>query len=185
MPWLVSIRTSGQVMGAFASVATRRSVIFSSEGLELVLVLCGSASSTSSAQKDEAANAPAPFRKPRRPTPFDALFMTFTTLRVRSLSQHRLPLQVLPLIRFVLTLQCRIMRAGVDVARFVFPSLQHHLGPFVMDMDFLRILDNFFNELRWYEVDSLAISEHHIPRHYGRSSNTDGNVYAGQHAVSN
>src|SRR3954452_329604 len=67
------MRTSGHVIGAFARVATRRSVIFSSDGFEFVFVFCGSASSTSSAQNDEAANAPVPFRKPRRPMPFDTL----------------------------------------------------------------------------------------------------------------
>src|SRR3954465_11546874 len=65
------MRTSGHVIGAFATVATLRSVIFNSEGLEFVFVLRGSASSTSSAQKDEAATAPAPFRKLRRPMPLD------------------------------------------------------------------------------------------------------------------
>ena len=38
MPWLVSIRMIGQVIGALATTATRRSVIFRSEGLEAVFV---------------------------------------------------------------------------------------------------------------------------------------------------
>src|SRR5438046_891212 len=51
MPWLVSIRMRGQVIGARATTATRRSVIFRSEGLELVLVFCRAASRVLSAQK--------------------------------------------------------------------------------------------------------------------------------------
>src|SRR6266571_2763163 len=51
MPWLVSMRISGQVIGARATTATRRSVIFKSDGLELVLVFCTAASKVLSAQK--------------------------------------------------------------------------------------------------------------------------------------
>src|SRR5580693_9388492 len=50
MPWLVSMRMRGQVIGALVTTAMRRSVIFRSDGLELVLVFCGRASSVSSAQ---------------------------------------------------------------------------------------------------------------------------------------
>src|SRR5579862_3299095 len=74
MPWLVSMRMSGHVIGARATTATRRSVIFKSEGLELVLVFCGRASRVSSAQKP-AASAPAPFRKERRPARLDGFMM--------------------------------------------------------------------------------------------------------------
>src|SRR5581483_2390464 len=48
MPWLVSMRMIGQVIGARATVATRKSVIFRSDGFEFVLTFCGSASSVSS-----------------------------------------------------------------------------------------------------------------------------------------
>src|ERR1700691_5522941 len=80
MPWFVSIRISGHVIGAFVTTATRKSVIFRSDGLELVLVFCGAASSVSSAQKE----APSPHasvpavdrRKFRRPVNFAvAVFM--------------------------------------------------------------------------------------------------------------
>src|SRR5215471_16828288 len=67
MPWLVSIRISGQFIGARATTATRRSVIFSAEGFELVLVFCGSASSVWSAQKPAPITPAAPFKKERRP----------------------------------------------------------------------------------------------------------------------
>src|SRR5437016_2496992 len=67
MPWLVSMRIIGSVIGAFATVATRRSVIFSSEGLEFVFTFCGTASRVSSAQKPAPANPASPFKKPRRP----------------------------------------------------------------------------------------------------------------------
>ena len=67
MPWLVSMRMMGQVMGARATVATRMSVIFSSEGLELVFTFCGSASRVWSAQKPAPMAAAAPLRKERRP----------------------------------------------------------------------------------------------------------------------
>src|ERR1044072_3813203 len=50
------MRIRGHVIGARATVATRRSVILSADGFELVLVFCGSASSVWSAQK------PAPSR---------------------------------------------------------------------------------------------------------------------------
>src|SRR5581483_1229279 len=66
MPWLVSILMIGSVMGAFVMVATRRSVIFNSEGLELVLTFCGTASSVSSAQNAAPRRPAAPFKKPRR-----------------------------------------------------------------------------------------------------------------------
>src|SRR5262245_48989047 len=61
------MRISGQVMGARATVAIRRSVIFSADGCEFELTFCGSASRVSSAQKPaESAAAAAPFKNPRR-----------------------------------------------------------------------------------------------------------------------
>src|ERR1022692_2330487 len=48
MPWLVSIRMMGDVIGTPRITITRMSVIFRSLGFELVLVFCGSASSVSS-----------------------------------------------------------------------------------------------------------------------------------------
>src|SRR5260370_40973113 len=73
MPWLVSMRMIGQVIGARATTATRRSVIFRSDGLEFVLVFCRAASSVLSAQK--AAPRPAA-RTLRRPIHFlVAVFM--------------------------------------------------------------------------------------------------------------
>src|SRR5580704_8287453 len=67
MPWLVSMRISGQVMGARAITNTRRSVIFRSEGLELVLTFCGCASRRSSAQNAAPMVPAARLRKPRLP----------------------------------------------------------------------------------------------------------------------
>src|SRR3954453_4979241 len=52
------MRRIGHVIGARATVATRRSVIRSADGFELVFVFCGSASSVWSAQKP-APNTPA------------------------------------------------------------------------------------------------------------------------------
>src|SRR5216683_2702678 len=69
MPWLVSIRISGQTKGASLTTATRRSVIFKSEGLELRLTFCTAASSVSSDQKPAPAATAADRRKLRRPNP--------------------------------------------------------------------------------------------------------------------
>src|ERR1035437_10338919 len=67
MPWLVSMRMMGDVIGTPRSVAIRMSVIFRSDGLELVLVFCGSASSVSST-RNPAVSAPAAcLKKERRP----------------------------------------------------------------------------------------------------------------------
>src|SRR5436309_1249943 len=64
------MRISGQVIGALATTATRRSVIFRSDGRELVFVFCTAPSSVSSAQKaapsPAASDPPADRRKPRR-----------------------------------------------------------------------------------------------------------------------
>jgi hypothetical protein len=65
MPWLVSMRMIGHVMGAPRTVSARMSVIFRSEGLEFVLVFCGSASSVSSAQNPSPSAPAAPFRNDR------------------------------------------------------------------------------------------------------------------------
>src|SRR5712691_5655139 len=78
MPWLVSMRIRGQVIGARATTATRRSVIFRSDGLELVLVFCRAASSVLSAQK--AAPRPAA-RKLRRPVNFVVAVFMLAILR--------------------------------------------------------------------------------------------------------
>src|SRR5712692_8764712 len=78
MPWLVSMRMRGQVIGARATTATRRSVIFRSDGLELVLVFCRAASSVLSAQK--AAPRPAA-RKLRRPVNFVVAVFMLAILR--------------------------------------------------------------------------------------------------------
>src|SRR3990172_9184932 len=75
MPWLVSMRMIGHGIGARPTAATRRSVIFRSDGFELVLTFWGSVSSVSfvhalSGVPAQAAPAPAAaaarFRKVRR-----------------------------------------------------------------------------------------------------------------------
>src|SRR5579884_192938 len=66
MPWFVSIRIIGQVMGARTTVATRMSVIFSSEGFELVFVFWGRASRRLSVQRLPMEKRPAAFKKLRR-----------------------------------------------------------------------------------------------------------------------
>src|SRR5271165_2369891 len=67
MPWLVSMRMRGQFMGACPTTATRRSVIFSSDGFELVLTCDWYAWMSLSAQKAAPkAPAPAAFRNLRR-----------------------------------------------------------------------------------------------------------------------
>src|SRR5689334_7803783 len=66
MPWLVSMRMMGQVIGARPTVRTRRSVIWRAEGLELVLVFCGRASRVWSAQRPAVVRAAARLRKDRR-----------------------------------------------------------------------------------------------------------------------
>src|SRR5678815_2238750 len=66
MPWLVSMRMIGLVMGARATTATRRSVIFKSDGLELVLTFWGRASRISRPQSPAAAAPAADRRKLRR-----------------------------------------------------------------------------------------------------------------------
>src|SRR5436309_14963789 len=66
----------GHVIGARPTTSTRRSVIFKSDGLELVLTFCGIASnmSVADAMVDRLAHDPTPaatvcFRKERRPLP--------------------------------------------------------------------------------------------------------------------
>src|ERR1039458_2380519 len=84
MPWLVSMRMMGQVMGARATVATRRSVILRSEGLELVLVFWGYASRFSPAHKP-APSAAVSFRKERLPS----LFVEFRLMAKPRLNRHQ------------------------------------------------------------------------------------------------
>src|SRR6266700_6278121 len=78
MPWLVSMRIRGQVIGARATTATRRSVILRSDGLEFVLVFCRAASSVSLDQK--AAPRPAA-RTLRRPVNFVVAVFMLAILR--------------------------------------------------------------------------------------------------------
>src|ERR1035438_7588354 len=77
------MRMIGQVMGARATVATRRSVILRPEGLELVLVFWGYASRSSPAHKP-APSAAAPFRKERLPS----LFVEFSLMAKPPLDRH-------------------------------------------------------------------------------------------------
>src|SRR5579863_3460685 len=56
----------GQVMGARLTTATRRSVIFNSPGLELVLTFCGRASRVSSSAKPAPKAPVAPRKNDRR-----------------------------------------------------------------------------------------------------------------------
>src|ERR1035437_5030591 len=67
MPWLVSIRMMGDVMGTPRSTAIRMSVIRRSDGLELVLVFCGSACSGSLARTPAGSARGAFLRKGLRP----------------------------------------------------------------------------------------------------------------------
>src|ERR1700688_248751 len=66
MPWLVSMRMMGSVIGAPRTVATRRSVIFNCEGFEFLLTFCTAPSRVSSDQKEVAAAAPANLNRERR-----------------------------------------------------------------------------------------------------------------------
>src|SRR5215470_15914130 len=66
MPWMVSMRMTGQLNGARPMVRTRRSVICRADGLELVLVFCGRASRVSLAQKPADSAAAVVLRKLRR-----------------------------------------------------------------------------------------------------------------------
>src|SRR5439155_25577846 len=61
-----SMRMIGQVKGALRTVATRKSVIFSSDGLEFVLTFFGYASVGSPAMKALPSGAAEDFRTPRR-----------------------------------------------------------------------------------------------------------------------
>src|SRR5579864_6320742 len=79
MPWLVSIRISGQVNGAPFTTATRRSVIFRSDGCEFRLTFCTAASRVGSAQKLAPSAAAADPRNRRRPNPAD-VFMRIILL---------------------------------------------------------------------------------------------------------
>src|SRR4051794_38871444 len=106
------MRTNGHVMGALATVATLRSVIFSSEGFDLVFVFCGSASSTSSGQNDPAPSAAAPLRKFLRAKPRDDLPIELP-LGCELFTKSFSTLQMLALISLVLALQSWIMRAGI------------------------------------------------------------------------
>src|SRR5262247_928234 len=72
------MRMRGQVIGARATTATRRSVIFRSDGLELVLIFCTAASSVLSAQKDAARPAA---RKLRLSVNFVVAFFMLAILR--------------------------------------------------------------------------------------------------------
>src|SRR6185312_12672800 len=74
------MRISGHVMGARTTVATRISVIFSSEGLEWVLVFCGSASRTLSVHRLPIENRPAVFRNFLRASLFRKLRFIATLL---------------------------------------------------------------------------------------------------------
>src|SRR5438445_12328841 len=60
------MRMIGQLKGALTTVATRRSVIFSSDGLELVLTFFGYASVGSPAMKALPSAAAEDFKTPRR-----------------------------------------------------------------------------------------------------------------------
>src|SRR2546423_1015123 len=63
------MRISGHVIGARATTATRRSVIFRSDGLELMLTFCGYASSVSPAHRAPLSAPVAFLMKERRPKP--------------------------------------------------------------------------------------------------------------------
>src|SRR5258706_6263847 len=59
MPWLVSMRIGGLVKGTPRSVATRKSVILSSDGLEALITFCVAASTSSLLLKQLAKLIPA------------------------------------------------------------------------------------------------------------------------------
>src|SRR6266496_4190335 len=87
----------GSVIGAFAMVATRRSVIFNAEGLELVFTFWGTASSVSSAQKLAPRTPASPFKNPRRPVLSRMTILQgsstrdYTASRIRAFSLREAP----------------------------------------------------------------------------------------------
>src|SRR6202035_5910966 len=76
------MRMRGQVIGARVTTATRRSVIFKSDGLELVLVFCTAASSVSPPQI--AAPIPAADRRKFR-RPVDFMVVVFMSVILRDI----------------------------------------------------------------------------------------------------
>src|SRR5579884_3155979 len=83
MPWLVSMRIIGSVIGAPLIVATRRSVIFNSVGFELVLTCSVAASSVWSSQKLSPSAAVMEPRKERLASINESLYSLSRRSRLR------------------------------------------------------------------------------------------------------
>src|SRR5277367_3936726 len=90
MPWFVSRRISGQFIGAWPTIATRMSVIFSSDGFEFVLTYDWYAWMSLSAQKAAPKPAaPAAFRNPRREDALLWPFLCFMIVLIVSLIESK------------------------------------------------------------------------------------------------
>src|ERR1700693_1273465 len=79
------MRMIGSVIGARVMVATRRSVIFNSDGLDWVFTFWGYASRVSSAQKLAPPSPASPFKKPRRCARVSVIQVLSLPIRVRVL----------------------------------------------------------------------------------------------------
>src|SRR6266853_2231091 len=73
--------------------------------------------------------------------------------------------QALLQILLILFLQRRIMRTRVNIARLVLPRIQFHLGPLIVNMRDVSLIENLLHELRRNEIKTAAIAEYDIARH--------------------
>src|SRR5579862_7517933 len=139
------MRIMGQVMGAFTTTATRRSVIFSPDGLELVLTFLTACPGPSSARKAPPIAAAELFKTLRRSirAPLRLMFL------IRSVSLFHLhallrSLLLQPLVEF---LDHGLRPLFVDLTRRVFSFAQHLVSPLIHQVRHLRARHNLFREL--------------------------------------
>src|SRR5947208_823834 len=106
-------------------------------------------------------------------TAFSSMGINQDTTCLGALSYGRASVAILSLfpqsflqILVVFLLERRIARAGINVTRFVFAAVELHLGPLVVDVRHVGVIQDFFHKVRGNEVDALAVAEHDVARHH-------------------
>src|SRR5258708_19850041 len=74
--------------------------------------------------------------------------------------------QALLQILLILFLQRRVMRTRVNIVALVLPRTRFHLGPLIVNMRDVSLIENLLHELRRNEIKTAAIAEHYIAWHH-------------------
>src|SRR5207302_5340996 len=93
--------------------------------------------------------------------------------------------QFLLQVLLIFLLQLGVAWAGIYFAGLVFSLGELLLRPFVVDMNFVGLIEHRFYELRRNEVHAFSVTDDEVAGHYRGVANPYWDIYSRQHHVAN